>query len=52
MNCSELYSYLSMRDIHPVLSTILPKDNEWLVEFLNNWIDIMEEKEYKHHVHY
>lgn len=36
----ELYPYIGRSLIHPVVSTMLPKGNKNLVEFLNNWLEI------------
>jgi 23S rRNA (adenine2503-C2)-methyltransferase len=36
----ELYPYIGRSLIHPVISTMLPKNNPNLNEFLNNWMDI------------
>lgn len=36
----ELYPYINRSLIHPVISTMMPKNNNGLLEFLNNWLDI------------
>lgn len=36
----ELYSYINKSLIHPVVSTMMPKNNKLLYEYLNEWIDI------------
>ena len=36
----ELYPYIGNSLIHPVVSTMLPKTNKMLKEYLENWMDI------------
>ncbi len=36
----ELYPYIGRSLIHPVVSTMLPKDNRYLNEYLNEWMEI------------
>ena len=36
----ELYQYIGDSLIHPVVSTMLPKTNKMLKEYLENWMDI------------
>lgn len=36
----ELYPYIGRSLIHPVVSTMLPKNNKYLNEYLNNWMEI------------
>lgn len=36
----ELYPYINRSLIHPVISTMLPKDNKYLMPYLNEWMDI------------
>ena len=36
----ELYPYINRSLIHPVISTMLPKKNKKLIEFLNEWMEI------------
>lgn len=36
----ELYPYIGNSLIHPVVSTMLPKENKRLIEFLTDWMDI------------
>lgn len=40
----EVKPYVGNSMIHPVVSTMLPRKNKKLVEFLNNWCDIKNEK--------
>jgi 23S rRNA (adenine2503-C2)-methyltransferase len=35
-----IYPYLGSSKIHPVISTMLPKYNIWLLEYLENWCEI------------
>ena len=36
----ELYPYIGRSLIHPVVSTMLPKNNKYLNEYLNDWMEI------------
>lgn len=36
----ELYPYIGRSLIHPVISTMLPKDNKYLNEYLSEWMEI------------
>ena len=36
----ELYPYIGRSLIHPVVSTMLPKDNKYLNEYLSEWMEI------------
>lgn len=36
----ELYPYINRSSIHPVISTMLPKKNNNLIKFLNEWMEI------------
>ena len=36
----ELYPYIGCSLIHPVVSTMLPKDNKYLNEYLSEWMEI------------
>lgn len=36
----ELYPYIGNSLIHPVVSTMLPKENKRLIEFLTDWMEI------------
>jgi 23S rRNA (adenine2503-C2)-methyltransferase len=36
----ELYPYVGKSLIHPVISTMLPKNNKFLNEYLSNWMEI------------
>jgi 23S rRNA (adenine2503-C2)-methyltransferase len=36
----ELYPYINKSLIHPVISTMMPKNNNKLTEYINNWLDI------------
>lgn len=36
----ELYPYINRSLIHPVVSTMMPKNNPQLISFLNEWLDI------------
>lgn len=36
----ELYPYINRSLIHPVISTMMPKNNNGLSEYINEWIDI------------
>lgn len=36
----ELYPYIGRSLIHPVVSTMLPKNNRYLNEYLNEWMEI------------
>lgn len=36
----ELYPYIGRSLIHPVVSTMLPKSNHYLNEYLNDWMEI------------
>lgn len=36
----ELYPYINRSLIHPVVSTMMPKNNKKLPEYLNEWMDI------------
>lgn len=36
----ELYPYIGRSLVHPVISTMLPKNNQNLEEFLNDWMEI------------
>jgi 23S rRNA (adenine2503-C2)-methyltransferase len=37
---NELYPYVNRSLIHPVISTMMPKNNNELSEYLNRWMDI------------